>query len=58
MSGFNLWDKVFFFEEISDMVILCVKGMGNVKNWYDFFDVVKVMVFMKVIILLVCCVLV
>ena len=49
MSGFNLWDKVLPPEEISDMATSCVKGMGNVKNWYDFSDAAKAMASMKVI---------
>ncbi|XP_068740594.1 uncharacterized protein [Montipora capricornis] len=49
MSGLNLWDKVLPPEEISDMATSCVKGMGNVKNWYHFSDAAKAMASMNVI---------
>lgn len=48
MTGFNLWDHVLPPEEIRSMATSCLKGIGNVKNWFDFADPIKVIPSLKV----------
>lgn len=40
-TGFNLWDRVLPPEEIKQMANSCMKGIGNIKNWFDFKDAAK-----------------
>lgn len=48
MTGFNLWDHVLPPEEIRSMATSCLKGIGNVKNWFDFSDSIKEIPSLKV----------
>ena len=48
MTGFNLWDHVLPPEEIRSMATSCLKGIGNVKNWFDFSDSIKFIPSLKV----------
>ena len=48
-TGFNLWDRVLAPEEITDLATSCLKGIGNVKHWFDFSDAAKSVSSMKVI---------
>lgn len=41
VTGLNLWDKVLPPEEITELSTSCLKGIGNVKNWFDFSDTAK-----------------
>ena len=47
-TGFNLWDHVLPPEEIRSMATSCLKGIGNVKNWFDFSDSIKAIPSLKV----------
>ena len=48
-TGFNLWDRVLPSEEIKQMANSCMKGIGNVKNWFDFADAAKSISSMEVL---------
>ena len=48
-TGFNLWDRVLPPEEIKQMANSCMKGIGNVKNWFDFADAAKSISSMEVL---------
>ena len=49
ITGFNLWNRVLPPEEITDLATSCLKGIGNVKHWFDFSDLAKAISSMKVI---------
>ena len=40
-TGFNLWDRVLPADEIRDLATSCLKGIGNVKHWFDFSEPAK-----------------
>ena len=48
-TGFYLWDRVLPPKEIKQMANSCMKGIGNVKNWFDFADAAKSMSSMEVL---------
>lgn len=41
ISGLNLWDRILPPEEIRELTTSCITGFGNVKNWFDFSEVIK-----------------
>ena len=41
MSWYNLWDSVLPPDEIKNMATSCLKGIGNIKNWFDFHEEAK-----------------
>lgn len=49
ITGFNLWDRVIPPEEIRDLATSCLKGIGNVKHWFDFSDAAKASIPTRVI---------
>ena len=49
LSGFNLWDRVLPPEEIDDLASSCLKGIGNVKHWFQFSDAAQSSSSVKVI---------
>ena len=49
MSWYNLWDSVLPLDEIKSMATFCLKGIGNVKNWFNFYEEAKARSSMTVI---------
>ena len=41
LTGLNLWDRVLYAHEIQEIATSCFKGLGNVKNWFDLTEKVK-----------------
>ena len=49
MSWYNLWDRVLPPDEIKNMATSCLKGIGNVKNWFEFSEEARAKSSMRVI---------